>query len=436
MTGVNNISKIIERLFLSTFLPHIVSSTSYDPLQSAYRAHHSTEHALLHTLDHIYKAADSGLPTLLVSLDLSAAFDSIDHKTLIDRLHKSFGISGTVLAWLQSYLSHRTQSVHIGSATSKPVMLDSGVPQGSVLGPILFTAYISPIAHIVANHNILHQQYADDSQLFISLSPSNPQPNISQLELCLTSLQSWFCYNGLALNASKSDAILFGTHQRLRSCTTISTISVAGTHIPLSDHITTLGVTLDKSLTLNNHVSAICKSSYFHIKALRHIRTSLPEDLSIALATAFVQSRLDYANSILYKTSSANLSKLQHVQNTLCRIIFQTQSAPASSLIHNLHWLPVKHRINFKIATITYKLLSNQQPLYLANLLNDYQPTRTLRSSSEQLLHQPRTATVFGSRAFSSAAPAIWNSIPLHIRNSTSLASFKRQLKTHYFTSD
>lgn len=173
--------------------------------------------------------------------------------------------------------------------------------------------FIIIIIIIVSNHNIFHQQYADDSQLFISLSPSNPLPNISQLELCLTSLQSWFCHNGLALNASKCDAILFGTHQRLRSFTTISTISVAGTQIPLSDYITTLDVTLDKSLALNNHVSSLCQSSYFHIKALRHIRSSLPEDLSIARATAFVQPRLDYANSILYNTSSANLSKLQHV---------------------------------------------------------------------------------------------------------------------------
>ena len=213
ISNLNNISKIIERLFLSRLQPHILCCPNFNQLQSAYRPYHSTETALLLSLNNIYEAADNSQPTLLVSLDLSAAFDTIDHSVLLSRLHTSFGISGTALSWLTSYLYSRSQHVRIGQSSSPSALLDSGVPQGSVLGPILFSVYISPIGAIFSAFGIQHQQYADDTQLYIALSAVNPVPAISTLESCLTSLHSWFCQNGLCLNPTKSDAILFGTQQ-------------------------------------------------------------------------------------------------------------------------------------------------------------------------------------------------------------------------------
>ena len=143
ISNLNNISKMLERLFLSRFYPHVTSSPHFNHLQSAYRKFHSTESALLHTFDSIYRSADQNKPTFLVSLDLSAAFDTIDHSILLNRLSTSFGIQGSALAWLTSYLSDRSQTIRIGSAASGPSNCQSGVPQGSVLGPILFSLYIS-----------------------------------------------------------------------------------------------------------------------------------------------------------------------------------------------------------------------------------------------------------------------------------------------------
>jgi len=211
ISNLNNVSKILERLFLSQFQAHVTSCPAFNNLQSAYRQRHSTETALIHTLNHIYTAADHGKPSLLVSLDMSAAFDTIDHSILISRLQTSFGISGPVLAWLRSYLLHRTQLVKICCTSSTIFELDSGVPQGSVLGPILFSVYVSPIGCIASLYNLLHQQYADDTQLFISLSSPTCGPDIRQLELGLQQLHTWLCTNGLCLNPDKSDAIIFGT---------------------------------------------------------------------------------------------------------------------------------------------------------------------------------------------------------------------------------
>ncbi len=427
ISNLNNISKILERLLLIRLQSQIISSPNFNHLQSAYRPHHSTETALLLTLNNIYQAADHSQPTMLVSLDLSAAFDTIDHSLLLSRLHTSFGIRGLALSWLSSYLSNRSQLVRIGQSSSSLVPLSSGVPQGSVLGPILFSIYISPLGQIISDQNILHQQYADDTQLYISLSPSNPNSGISQLESCLALLHSWFCQNGLCLNPTKSDAILFGTQQRLRHFPTVSNINIAGSTVNLSDKITTLGV--------NAHVSHVCKTSYFHLQALKHIRPVLTSEMATSIAVALVQSRLDYANSLLYHTSMHNISKLQRVQNMAASLVLRNNNiSPSESLFH-LHWLPISKRIDFKIATLTYKLLSTQQPSYLRSLINFETPSRQLRSSALHKLHQPKIRTAIGERAFSCASPSVYNSIPLPIRSAPSVDSFKKQLKTFYFSS-
>ena len=152
-----------------------------------------------------------------------------------------------------------------------------------------------------------------------------------------------------------------------------------------------------------------------------------------SVAVSLVTSRLDYANSLLFGTSQANLNKLQRIQNTLAKLVDPSHTH-SSDALHTLHWLPVRQRINFKIATLTFKLLLHSSPAYLANLIQPYVPSRALRSHEQQLLAQPRVRTSIGSRAFRVAAPKIWNSLPLLIRLSPSLESFKRTLKTHFFT--
>ena len=141
------------------------------------------------------------------------------------------------------------QSVHIGQHSSTPTLCTSGVPQGSVLGPLLFTIFTSPVSNIASLHNVHQHQYADATQLFISLSPTHFSSEISNLACCLPALNSWFCIYGLALNPDKSDAIVLGTRQRSASYSSLTTVDVAGSRISLSDHIKVLGVTLDKHLT-------------------------------------------------------------------------------------------------------------------------------------------------------------------------------------------
>ena len=424
----------MERIFLSRLQPHVIASSNFNPLQSAYRKHHSTETALLNTLDQVYSSADHSQPTVLVSLDLSAAFDTIDHSTLLCRLHSDFGVAGAALSWIHSYLTDRSQCVTVGHCRSPYQISPSGVPQGSVLGPLLFTCYISPLGHLINSFGISHQQYADDTQLFISVPVAARTAAIDRLENCLSALQNWFCLNGMSLNPDKSDAIWFTTEQRSRTLPPATTINVAGIPVSVSDKITTLGVTLDSHLSLHPHVAAISKSCNYHIRALRHIRTSITDDMAQSVAVSLVSTRLDYANSLLYGTSELNIIKLQRIQNSLAKLVLQNYHISSATALNTLHWLPIKRRIDFKISTLTYKLLHTHVPSYLASSIHLQTYVRVTRLSELELLHQPFVRNQIGSRAFHVAAPAVWNKIPFDIRKSSTLTTFRRQLKTYLFT--
>ena len=185
----------------------------------------------------------------------------------------------------------------------------------------------------------------------------------------------------------------------------------------------TLGVTLDSRLTFDHHVSSICKSCFFHIHAFRHIRPALTQDMAKSVAVSLVGSRLDYANSLLYGTSQGNLHKLQRIQNTLAKVVCPGHTH-SSDALKFLHWLPVRQRINFKIATLTFKLLNFDSPTYLSCLPKPYLPVRALRSHGQQLLVIPYVKSSIGSRAFRVAVPTVWNSLPFHVRLSPSIFIF------------
>ena len=174
---------------------------------------------------------------------------------------------------------------------------------------------------------------------------------------------------------------------------------------------------------------------YFHIRALRHIRASPTTEASKTIAAAIVGSRLDFCNSLLAGTSVSNLACLQRVQNTLARVVAQKpRFCHITPVLSDLHWLPVRHRISFKIATVTYRVLQFQQPSYLASLIPKYVPARALRSSSAlSICVPPRRTTMAASKSFSSFASGIWNALPNRLSSVPTLPVFRRALKHHLF---
>ena len=161
--------------------------------------------------------------------------------------------------------------MRVGRSSSAVAQMYSGVPQGSVLGPILFIAYVSPIVTLIELYGVNYHKYADDTQLYTALT-AYPNACINQLESCTAGFQRWFCENNLLLNLDKSEVCFFGTRQKLRCADKPSSIKVAGCCIDVCEKLKTLGVTLDSALTFENHISGVVRSCNFHIRALHHIK--------------------------------------------------------------------------------------------------------------------------------------------------------------------
>ena len=325
------ISKILEKLVLSQLSSYLTSNNLHNPLQSAYRPGHSTETALLKVVNDLLLSLDNGNVSLLALLDLSAAFDTIDHSILLHRLEHDFGVSGTALQWFSSYLTNRFQSVVVNGLLSDPSLISSGVPQGSVLGPVLFVIYTTPLSAVIQTHSVLHHSYADDTQLQKSAPPCYISDLLSAMQLCIGDIKSWMTTNML-------------------------------------------------------------------------------------------------------------LDRLQRVQNSAARLILRLpKSSNITQHLVSLHWLPVKSRITYKVASLCYCCVNNTAPVYLSDLIQKKAlPLYNTRSSSDPSLLSDRPACskkTLGDRSFSYSAPSVWKSIPLSIRSSPSPSSFKSALKTHLFRS-
>jgi len=280
----------------------------------------------------------------LCLLDLSAAFGTIDHDILLTRLSSWFGIHGSVLNWFKTYLSSRTFSVKCNDCFSSLHTSLYGIPQGSVLGPLLFIMHTTPLSTLIPSLSLYHHLCADDTQLFLNFHPSDFQANISHLQNALTQITSWMTSNLLSLNSSKTEFLLIGLKWQL------SKIHNSSTSIDTTQSACNLGFIFDKHLSFFDQISALSESCYHHIRAVRCIRPYLDLHTAKTVATSIVHSKLDYCNSLYYGLPKFQINRLQHIQNALARTV-----VPAPKLQHiapilkSLHWLEVSERIEYKI---------------------------------------------------------------------------------------
>ena len=328
----------------------------------------------------------------------------------------------------------RSQFVRVGCESSPLTSCNIGVPQGSVLGPFLFSVYVSPVADVITSFGVQFHQYADDTQIYTAVKSAGDTDSIRKLEQCTAAVRDWFLYNGMLLNPDKSEVLLIGGRAQVKSFAGGSGVSIAGSDITFSVQLKSLGVTWDQNLSFDQHVQNVVKASNFHIRALRHIRPMLNREVANTVACSIVSSRLDYCNSLLYGTSAKNIAKLQRVQNALARVVSQTaRREHIRPVLKDLHWLPVAERVQYKVALITRKVLTTRQPHYLADIVTEYKPSRELRSSTQLKLAGRLTNKVIGERAFSSASTSVWNHLPQDIRALSNISTFKSKLKSYFF---
>ena len=486
------LSKILEKVILKRLLLHLENNDLNEIFQSAYKKCHSTETALLKVYNDILCDLDKKHVTLQSLLDLSAAFDTLDHGILLKRLELSFGIKGSALAWFESYLVNRKQSVQINQSFSDSSLLIYGIPQGSVLGPILFSLYTTPLSNIFCKYDMKYHLYADDSQLYKNSLYSDLNSVIRQTELCIEDTKVWMDSNKLKLNDDKTELILFKNKFQIKdhvdmslsingcdivtSCkvknlgiifdedlsltphvnsvyksiifqlskiasirkyiTVDISLSINGCDIVTSSKVKNLGVIFDEDLSLTPHVNYVYKSIIFQLSKIASIRKYINEDIAKTLVTSLILSRLDYCNSLFCNMTNENVEKLQLLQNHAARLIFGAKKRDhITPLLMKLHWLPIYYRINYKIALLCFKCLNKTAPIYLQNLIQIYKPRRSLRSSTDNsILFKPvMNYKTYGEKSFSFYGPYVWNSLPAHLRNCDNINIFKKNLKTHLF---
>ena len=400
---------------------------------------HSCETAILRVLNDVLCSADRGDLIILVLLDLSAAFDVINHDLLLSRLQYEMGISGTALRWFTSYLADRTQSVFINQTLSKATPLICGVPQGSVLGPILFAMYTSQLGRIIESKGLSRKLYADDTQLYKSFHPDHSAcaAAVNAVEDCCLAVKAWMTANKLKLNDDKTEAIMCGSDSNLRKVD-IPSIKVGTSEIILSNTVRDLGFIIDNKLTMVPHISTVVRACSFHLRALGQLRPLINRKTANAIAVAMILSRLDYCNSCLWGLPQNQLDRLQKVQNNAARIVSNVRKRDhITPVLRELHWLPVRKRIEHKIMSLAYGCVNGTAPSNLQKLIPRHVSSKELRSSSKSLLRTPgldgHRKKTFGVRSFESVAPSLWNSLPETLKNSVTKESFKNNLKTFLF---
>ena len=240
--------------------------------------------------------------------------------------------------------------------------------------------------------------------------------------------------NKLKLNDDKTEFMLISSPHNKKKFDSLS-IHIGSEIVATTNSARNLGVVMDSLLNMEDHVTAVCQSCYFHLRNVGSIRRFLDPVTAAQIMHAFITSRLDYCNALLKGLPNYLLYRLQKVQNTAVRIITLCDKQDhITPHLKRLHWLPVPLRIDFKLLLITYKIVNGLAPSYLSELLTPRNIPRELRSSSTCNFKIPRARTTsYGDRAFSIAAPQLWNELPPEIRDASTLSLFKSKLKTHLF---
>ena len=318
--------------------------------------------------------------------------------------------------------------------------LDCGVPQGSCLGPLLFVIYASNLFKIVEKHLPTMHCFADDTQLYLSFKPdynTSQIEAISAMNRCIDDLRNWMIKQRLMINDDKTEFLLIGTRKQLAKINTACSITVGEYDIDPSLCARNLGVWFDSQLNMSMHITKFCNAAFKHLHNIRCIKKYLSRDSLLTLIHAFITSRLDYCNSLLYGLPKSQIAKLQRIQNAAARLAMNIgKYSHVTPALYDLHWLPVHARIHFKILVLTFKAIHRLAPPYISDLISvGPKSSYNLRSNSSLLLEPPKEKMLatLGARSFYDAAPCLWNSLPPELRDVKSINIFKRNLKTHLF---
>ena len=418
------LSKLIEKVVSIQLFEHMTLNHLHSKYQHAYKIFHGTETLLLKLVNDFLCAFEDNMVIILLLIDLSAAFDTVDILKLLDILQNDIGISGTALLWFKSFLIGRTQRVKIDGNMSDVLPVLFGVPQGSVLGPILFNIYASSLSLVIQNFGFSTSGYADDNNAYESFALTF-QYNVITKKLpdLLNEIHEWMNLYFLKMNPDKTEIIMFVPPSHKSDHTIQGCRFTDGNCIRFSNVVKNLGFLLDQHLSMDAHINSTVSFCYKLLSDIAKIRNLLSDEHTELLVHAAINSRIDYCNSLLYGVNKSLLQKYQKVQNAAARLISKRRKHESvSDVLIDLHWLRVEARIIFKLVVFVYKCIHEMAPDCIVDLI-------TVNNAERSLLAYTNHQTSQGRRSFSYIAPKLWNNLPDHVRLSSSLLNFKKQAK-------
>ena len=420
------LSKVLEKACLIQLSEHLSKFESIPKFQSAYRKNHSVETALCRIYNDLLINKSAGRGTLLIMLDLSAAFDTVNQSILLGDLYE-LGVDGVVLEWFRSYLVGRTFHVEIGEAASERTNMKTGLTQGTILSPILFTIYTIGLCYLLTNLGVTYHMYADDCQLLIDIKTKTQTEN--DCKTTLNAVQQWMKSRKLKLNTDKTEYIMFNNN----NCEELNVdeLSMASR----SENIKDLGFTFNTDLNMKLQILNVKRKAIGNLINISKIAQYIDLNSRLKLIYGLVLSRIDFCNSLYVDLPNNLLRPLQIIINDCARLakgIPRFSRERVTPICMELHFLPIKARIIYKICLLMHKVIVFGQPSYLAEIVRYREPSRTLRHSN--LLEEPMVSrSQYSNRSFKYCAPRLYNALPLNVRESRSIEIFKRNLKTYLY---
>ena len=419
------LSKLFEKFVYSQLYEYLVKYSLIFKNQSGFRSKYSCQTALTKIVDDLLKEMDKGNYTGILFLDFKKAFDVVNHCLLLSKL-KVYKLDNLCLKWFTSYLSDRLQRVGMNNNMSTEKVVKFGIPQGSILGPLLFLLYINDLP-LNLSHSV-PDLYADDTT--IHYSSKSVKDICDTLNDDLINLHVWCNENDMVINTNKSNAMLVGTSRRLQSMQYDFEVFYNDSLLKNVTCEKLLGVQIDNTLSWCQQIDKLCSLISSRIGLLTRLKLYIPVKGLCLFYNGYILPLFDYCCTIWGETTNTNLDKLFKLQKRAARIILDAQhDSPSKPLFKELGWLTLHNRIKYHRGVLMYKCINNIAPNYLSEMFKScYDSTvYSLRSTKSNRLFIQRPNTNFMKRTFQYSGTLLWNEIPLSLKNIQNIDVFKKR---------